>query len=462
MQGANTIVKIYGKGRSNMKDERAVAKIILLAGQSNADGVAHNCFVEEKCGAQRHAQLCQGYENVRMMAHSECDGVRHIHSTVINNDVPIKLGQCCTTSFGPELGMAEYLSQSCPDETFYIVKHAIGGSCLAHDWYVGQDGAPHGVYLRAFLQKIDNALAYVDRVMNKRAEIVAFVWMQGESDGDSARAPKYFDRQMALVQHVRERYKYYAAEMGIAFIDGGISAAARDGKTNYYWPEYKAINEAKRRMAALSDMNYYVDTIGAGMTTYEDNKDYAHYGVRSQLILGHLFGECIKDVMGKYEQPEPKSVSDKPLYPTQTELVARDTSVDAAGMKKVIDNVDFPIVGTRVSEDGGELVITFMKDTPSIRIVRYSVCARYLTLEYSSNRDMSITVYPNPTREVAVGGEEIYAKLENGARKTLKIDLCDSPEFVKYGPFVSSLMIRFNDAVTDERISFHKLTFSGK
>ncbi len=444
-----------------MKDERAVAKIILLAGQSNADGAAHNCFVEERCGAQKHAEYVRGYESVRIMAHIEGGEEQHAHSVMINGDVPVKLGYCQMGCFGPELGIAEYLTENCPDETFYIIKHAIGGSCLTYDWYVGEDGAPNGVYLRAFLQKTDNALAYIDKVMNKRAEIVALVWMQGESDGDKARAPGYFELQKTLVEYVRERYAYCAAANGIAFMDGGIRAAARDGKTDYYWPEYQAINEAKQRMAALSDINYYVDTIGAGMTTYEDNRDYAHYGVRSQLILGHLFGECIKDVMSKYV-PIDQNDGGNAVYPAQTELCQNNCSFDPPAMKKIIENVDFPKVNATVSESGDELNLVFTADAPSIRVIRYMTGARYLTLEYSAARDMSVTLYPNPTRTSATGGEEIYETLEGGERRSIKIDLLSSPEFAKYGPFLSSLMIKFNDGIIGDGISLYCMKFSDK
>ena len=443
-----------------MIDNREVAKIILLAGQSNADGAAQNGLVEERCGAERAARLFNGFEGVRMCAHSESDGVKHIHSTVINSDVPIKIGQCQTLSFGPEIGIAEHLSDALPKETFYVVKHAIGGSCLAYDWYVGENGAPHGMYLRAFLQKIDNALRYIDTVLDKKPEIVAFVWMQGESDGDKARAPKYFDLQMTLVKHIRERYAYYSAGSGMAFIDGGISAAARDGKTDYYWPEYNAINESKQRMAALSDMNYYVDTIGAGMTTYEDNHDYAHYGVRSQLILGHLFGECLVDVMKKY-RPSHRSEEEKPIYPSQNELEGNNVFIGAAELERAVNDVVFPTSETSLSNGGDELALTFIKDRPIIRLIRYMRGARYLTLGYRAIRDMSITVYPNPSRESAVGGEEFSAKLSGGdGYMTACLDLTESAEFAKYGPFLSSLMIRFEDACNGETVTLTGMSIS--
>jgi hypothetical protein len=166
--------------------------------------------------------------------------------------------------------------------------------------------------------------------------------------------------------------------------------------------------------------------------------------------------------MDKYA-PSERDTLDAPAYPAQTELCTNEYYCNAAQLKKVIDNVDFPTANATVSDDGEQVDLIFIKDAPSIRIVRYTPCARYFTLKYKVAWDMSITVYPNPSRASAVGGEEIFAKLTGGDDwNFLHLDLMQSPEFAKYGPFMASFMIKFNDVCQGDTVTLANAIFSSE
>ena len=60
--------------------------------------------------------------------------------------------------------------------------------------------------------------------MNIEPEIVAFCWMQGESDAlVLSCAEEYYEKEKAFVDIIRQRYSSSSIEGGMYFIDGGIN-----------------------------------------------------------------------------------------------------------------------------------------------------------------------------------------------------------------------------------------------
>ena len=191
-----------------------------------------------------------------------------------------------TGFFGPEVGMAEVLSQAYPEETIIILKFSMSGYSLHHHWLcAGQRGS---IY-EACLSFVQNSMDYL-KSKNYDARIGAVCWMQGESDTTDFKASHYFDNQKAFASYLREDLADYAHPGGIYFIDAGIS------NSPYCEPAWREINEAKERFAALSALNLYFSTIDAGFTTLnepEGNPDLGHYDALSELELGRMFGRCI-------------------------------------------------------------------------------------------------------------------------------------------------------------------------
>ena len=267
-----------------------VAKIIVLSGQSNAAGATPYSYLQNNVSAEKYQEYLNGYSNVKIIYSSAALSSGNV---VIKNRsdefVDTKLGQGYVPSyFGPELGLAEYLSETYPDETFYIIKYGVGSASL--NGYFNPTDPTKNACLVALKEKINLGLELLEDE-GYEPQIVAFLWMQGESDANTIYDTyPYFDLQKAMVEEIRDEYSAYAPERGIAFIDAGIS-------NHGTWATHMLMNSLKQKYAYESRANYYVDTVKAGLVTLteEENSDQYHYVSTSVLKLGRLFGEKVSE-----------------------------------------------------------------------------------------------------------------------------------------------------------------------
>ncbi|MBQ3017617.1 MAG: hypothetical protein IJD89_01605 [Clostridia bacterium] len=256
-------------------------KVILLLGQSNATGCALNSYLEKNVGKEQYSKYEDGFSGV-------------LTNYSVDNCINSSDGEFVKTTigfghrgeyFGPELGMAEVLSEAYPNETVVILKYTYSGSCLKTQWL---DGKKRGEIYKACIKFTET---YMDALLesNYDAKIGAICWMQGESDAIGRIADKYYDNQKRFVSFLREDLDKYADNGKIYFIDAGIQAGN-------IFPRYEVVNSAKARLASESELNLYFSTIDEGLTTDlepEGSPDLAHYDSMSELKLGHLFAEYI-------------------------------------------------------------------------------------------------------------------------------------------------------------------------
>ena len=260
-------------------------KVILLLGQSNATGCSLTSYLQQSVTPEEYAEFTQGYDSV--VIHFSMDDKKYSSDgAFLPVDLNCGAGAGC---FGPEVGMAQMLSQAYPDELVLILKFTMSGYSLHHHWLcAGQRGS---IY-EAFLAFAQSSMQYLVS-KNYDARIGAICWMQGESDTTDYKASRYFDNQVAFVSYLRQDLHAWAEDGGIFFIDAGIS------NSPYCEPAYPAINEAKVRFAELSPLNLYFSTIDAGFTTlYEpvEDPDLGHYDALWELELGRMFGRLIVQV----------------------------------------------------------------------------------------------------------------------------------------------------------------------
>ena len=257
-------------------------KVILLLGQSNASGSSIVSYLERNSSAEDFARYSAGYPSVLINYciddHNACSDGEFL---------PVDL-TCGAANgfFGPEVGMADTLSKAYPDETILILKYTMSGYSLHHHWLrAGQRGSIYDAFLIFARENMEHLVA-----LGYDARIGAICWMQGESDTTQAKADRYFDNQCAFVSYLREDLAPYAEDGGIYFIDAGISNGP------YCEPGYPTVNEAKRRISELSELNMYFSTIDAGLVTVnepEGDPDWGHYDALCELELGRLFAEHI-------------------------------------------------------------------------------------------------------------------------------------------------------------------------
>lgn len=279
------------------------AKIIVLSGQSNAVGVGYTKYLKKSFSDEKIKEYLRGFENIKISYYShdkKSDGftVTTTGCTEANKD-----------TVGPELGIAEYLNKKFPGEEYFIVKFAMGGASLKHDFLPPSSGGyynfkefkkEHSDFIDAcyagnplnagwcyncLVGLVDDSINYL-KESGYAPEIIGFCWMQGESDAnilDDVNGYKvYFDN---LIKDFRNEFGEYTK--ACTFVDAGISDI---------WPFHKEMNEFKKEYAKSHDNFVYVDTIGSGLTTrYEptDEPDIAHYDCASVIKLGKLFAENI-------------------------------------------------------------------------------------------------------------------------------------------------------------------------
>ena len=274
------------------------ANVIVLAGQSNAVGVGHVKYLSKHFDAQTEAALRRGYENVKInyVSHDIASG--GFVNTTVNCTERTK------DTLGPELGIAKSLTQRYPGEEFFIVKCAVGGSNLHNDWRSPASGVPYeearvaepekaleskefrfpGWCYNALVKLLGESLGTLEKE-GYSPEIIAFCWMQGESDPDKNGATEaYIGRYDGLLRDIRGAFPAYFEKC--TYIEAGISEM---------WEQYQKLNAYKKAYAEEKG-HIYLDTVGAGLTTRyepEEEPDVAHYDCGSTVRLGELFAEHI-------------------------------------------------------------------------------------------------------------------------------------------------------------------------
>ena len=263
-------------------------KVILLLGQSNASGCSAGLFLKNNIGEEAYSLYENGFDNVLI---NYCIDN---HNATSNGEF-VKVDMTCGAyggAFGPEVGMAEVLSEEFPNENIVILKYTMSGYTINYHWLLKYERAD--IY-EAFLKFVETYMNYLlDKGYN--AKIGAICWMQGESDTTDFKASRYYENQVKLVEYMRADLSKYAENEGIYFIDAGIS------NSPYCEPGYPEVNKAKEQFAALSGLNVYFSTIQLGFTIHkepEGDPDWGHYDSVSELELGREFGKRIVDIYNK-------------------------------------------------------------------------------------------------------------------------------------------------------------------
>ncbi len=272
------------------------AKVIILAGQSNAVGQSYCNFLNRQTFTEDRYRVAEaGYPDTMIAYNVNPFTDRPVFC---GDFVNVKFGQGRETidkqyiSFGPEIGIAEYLSEAFPGETFYIIKSATGGTDLYDRWNPTRK-ADNNLY--------HNMVGFVGDSLKKleeeglTPEIIAFCWMQGESDsGIVGKRNQYEYLFTRLISDFKKTFAEYLPETGMSVIQPGITSV---------WNSYADLNAIKSGMAKRSNKWYYFETTDLKTGT-DPNSDPYHYVADDMIILGRRFGEYIQKVIGTLGVPE--------------------------------------------------------------------------------------------------------------------------------------------------------------
>ena len=257
------------------------ATVILLGGQSNASGCSLDEYLKKNVSSERYAQYQNGFDNVYI---NYISGANTSGGFVKCSTLQGEL----EGAFGPELGMAEKLNALYPDQLFFIVKCAWGGTNLFEQWLSPTSKGKTGDLYKRFEAFVDANMNYLTS-KGYDAEIAGMCWMQGESDSFSVEnATDYKTHLSNFIQDIRKKFAPYGADGGIAFVDAYIADNPN------YWVYCEYVNQSKLAVANASPLNVVIDTVTMGLSCSaepEGNPDMAHYDSLSQIQLGHAFIE---------------------------------------------------------------------------------------------------------------------------------------------------------------------------
>ena len=273
--------------------------VVLISGQSNAVGCTRCMYLPDTVGMDKYDEYFDGYDSIQIAY--DCwtkdwpNGYQNPatfysqNTSRKNNFVKVALGQGNgQETFGPEIGIADSLHEKYANKLF-LIKYACGASNLKDDWL----GKKSPMYQRF----IDYVKLQMNNLKDKgyKPTIKAFCWMQGEGDSYPGYHSVYLENLRQFVSDVRNDLKELAGNKDMAFIDAGISSYSE-------WQYYREVNNAKAAFAEESELNFYIDTIGAGLHTNQEphgDVDGAHYDSESQVQLGKLFAQAFEPFLSK-------------------------------------------------------------------------------------------------------------------------------------------------------------------
>ena len=259
------------------------ATVILLGGQSNASGCSLDEYLRKNVSKEKYEQYQNGYDNVYI---NYLSGLNLSQEFVKCSTLQGEL----EGSFGPELGLAEKLNEMYPDEMFFIIKCAWGGTDLFSQWLSPSSSGKVGKLYKQFVAFVETSIKYLIS-KNYDIKIKGMCWMQGESDSFMVDAASNYGVHLEnLINDLRKKFSKYSPDEGFAFVDAYIAANPA------YWVYYELVNKGKLEVSKKSHNNVLVDTISNGLVCNnepENNPDMAHYDSLSQIKLGHLIAEHI-------------------------------------------------------------------------------------------------------------------------------------------------------------------------
>jgi hypothetical protein len=190
------------------------------------------------------------------------------------------------TQFGPEITFGRRLSDRlCRDASnrVAVVKYSVGGSNLHTQWKAGGDAttAGDGPYYVNWQNTVAAGLAAL-AANYPYAEITVegMIWMQGESDADTAEHGAAYDANLtALIADIR-------LTLGLPrlpFVIGRIGQSSLHGRSGY-----AAVRAAQAAVAARNSWTGWIDTDGFSLQS-----DNLHFDGPGQMAMGYAFADAV-------------------------------------------------------------------------------------------------------------------------------------------------------------------------
>ncbi len=258
-----------------------IIKIILLAGQSNADGRA------DGSGLPGNLQVPQ--PNVPFYHYTfgtaiNPDGTYGTLTTLQPGATQFPVG-----GFGPEITLGAQLAPMLEQEdgvTVAIIKYAKGGSSLSVDWKANgtSDTSTDGAHYQRF-QEVAwagyNKLAAA--YPNTTISFAGVVWVQGETDIDLGTTGAYAAN---LTQFVADIRATFGPSLPFLFSRISQKQSYYSAPASTFYANYLTLRQQQESVAATVANTYLIDTDGPAFTV---KSDLLHFNPGGQQALGAAF-----------------------------------------------------------------------------------------------------------------------------------------------------------------------------
>ena len=271
---------------------KPIANVIILSGQSNAYGAS------PITSEMKNAYGTPGaFPNV-YIRYNNINNQNGQWKVLFQNDAIgfepyyVGMGAEDPIHFGPEFGIAQWLSENRPDEEWFIIKYTAAGTILNGQWLAGQQDTTNCVsQMGGYLS--DLMVNFVSAELSKLSEnydvnVHSFMWMQGESDTifTEAMAKEYQSYEQQLVNMVRSAFASYTDNgngESISFINGAISANKPElSQYGNSWTYSDTVNAGK-----YANCKWLYVPVNVDLNTFpEGNALYRVTGVASFLSAG--------------------------------------------------------------------------------------------------------------------------------------------------------------------------------
>lgn len=273
--------------------------VILVAGQSNAVGFdAPPAEMPSDPVDQRIKFWWRVGDPPPDKHDSASDGWTTLQAQPLGNPIQPRRGRQygnfaqATGGFGPEVGLARAIVNGKHDHELAIIKVAFSGTHVDGDWnpnlsaddsnYSEQDC--RGACYRTLVQETHSAL---QSLQGYEPNLVALVWVQGESDATADRAGRY---QRNIGEVVAALRRDLQSPNLIALL--GVNTKFGGGKNEHLG----AVIDAQQDFAASDSLAEYVDTEGAAIA------NNVHFDAKGTIEVGQRFAKALRSMQARHPQ----------------------------------------------------------------------------------------------------------------------------------------------------------------
>ena len=270
-------------------------RVILLGGQSNADGLAPDSGLPLSPVDLQAPQTNVPYYFYVAGAAANPDRTLGQLTTLRPG------GSATLNCFGPEVSLgfnlASYIQQQ-PGATLAIIKFAWGGTTLYTDWKAGGDATTKGdgdAYY-VFQKVVSAGLADLRSAFpGATVQIDGMVWVQGESDiGLGSVAVNAYGTNLS--NFIADLRVTFSPTLPFFFSRISDQQTYYSSPTNPYYQNYLTLRDQQELAAGTVSNVFMIDADGPN---YGVNSDNIHFNADGQLDLGAAFATSITNALSQ-------------------------------------------------------------------------------------------------------------------------------------------------------------------